>query len=98
MKIVMSKIKKTTGSIKPIKPFTTIEEEANFWDTHSVVDEVNKGTLVGFHQAKKEQTLTIRFDKQTLQVLREKAFKMGVGPTTLARIWLTEKLQSVKTN
>lgn len=85
-------VKKNT--IKPIKPFKTLEEEANFWDTHSAVDEINKGTVVGFQQAKKEQVLTIRFDKDNLQKLREKATRMGIGPTTLARMWLMEKLQS----
>lgn len=88
----MIKIKK--GTIEPIQPFKTLEEEANFWDTHSVVDEVNKGTIVGFHQANKTHTITIRFDPKYLQLLKEKAFKLGVGPTTLARMWLMEKMQA----
>jgi len=83
------------GGIKPIKPFKTLEEEANFWDTHSAVDEINEGTLVGFHQAKKSDTITIRIDKKNLQRLRENAFQKGIGPTTLARMWLLEKLQTV---
>lgn len=80
------------GTIKPIPPFKTLEEEARFWDTHSAVDEINKGTTVGFHQANKTQTITIRFEPKKLQSLREKADKMGVGPTTLARMWIMEKL------
>lgn len=83
------------GTIKPIPPFKTLEEEAEFWDTHSAVDEINEGTTVGFHQANKTGTLTIRFEPKKLQVLREKADKMGVGPTTLARMWITEKLNSL---
>lgn len=89
----MTKVKKAKKStFEPIKPFKTYEEEANFWDTHSALDEINNGTIVGFHQARKEHTLTIRFDKQNLQKLREKAFQLGIGPTTLARMWLMEKL------
>lgn len=75
-----------------MKPFKSYEEEANFWDTHSVLDEINKGTLVGFHQANKTDTLTIRFDPKDIQKLREKAFHLGVGPTTLARMWVKERL------
>lgn len=90
----MIKIKKVkSGTVKPIKPFKTLEEEANFWDTHPVVDEITRETLVGFHQANKTDTITIRFDPKYLQLLRQRAFKLGVGPTTLARIWLMEKLR-----
>lgn len=80
------------GTIKPIPPFKTLEEEAKFWDTHSAVDEINEGTTVGFHRANKTHTITIRFEPKKLQSLREKADRMGVGPTTLARMWITEKL------
>lgn len=81
------------GGIKPIKPFKTLEEEANFWDTHDFFDKMDEGTFAGFHQANKTGTLTIRFQPEYLQSLREKAFEKGIGPTTLARMWLMEKLQ-----
>lgn len=89
----MVKIKRVKmGTIKPIKPFKTLEEEANFWDAHSGVKEINEGTVVGFHQANKTGTLTVRFDPKDIQNLREKASRQGVGPTTLARMWIKEKL------
>lgn len=97
----MTKLKRVEkDTIKPIKPFTSIDEEADFWDTHSLVDEINEGTMVGFHQANKTSTITIRFQPEHLQKLRNKAFKRGIGPTTLARMWILEQLknseQSVK--
>lgn len=89
----MIKVKKIQkNSIKPIEPFKSLDEEADFWDTHSVVDEIDKGSVVGFHQANKTSTITIRFDPKHLQVLRDKAFKKGLGPTTLARMWILEHL------
>lgn len=92
----MKKIQKVKKRIfKPIKPFKSIDEEANFWDSHSVVDEINDGTLVGFHQANKTHTITIRFEPKHLQVLREKAFQRGIGPTTLARMWILEQLRQL---
>ncbi len=81
------------GTMKPSKPFKSLEEEANFWDTHSVLDEINEGTLVGFHRANKTDTITIRFQPEHVQVLKEKALQMGIGPTTLARMWIIEKLK-----
>ncbi len=83
-------------TVKPVPPFKTLDEEAKFWDTHSAIDEINEGTTVGFHHANKTHTITIRFEPKKLQFLREKADRMGVGPTTLARMWIMEKLsQSV---
>lgn len=92
--VKVKKIKK--GGVKPILPFKTLEEEAKFWDSHSAVDKINKGTLVGFHQANKTGTITIRFQPEHLQILREKAFERGIGPTTLARMWLIEKLRQTQ--
>lgn len=92
--IKIKRVKKAT--IKPIKPFRSLREEADFWDTHSVVDEINDGTLVGFHQANKTQTITIRFQPEHLQILRNKALERGIGPTTLARMWIIEHLLQMR--
>jgi hypothetical protein len=37
--------------------------------------------------------ITIRFDPETLAILRERAHEKGVGPTTLARMWILERLR-----
>jgi predicted DNA binding CopG/RHH family protein len=89
--IKIKKVKKV--NIKPIPPFKSLEEEASFWDSHSVVDEINEGTLVGFHQANKTSTMTIRFAPKQIEVLKQKAFHLGVGPTTLVRMWVLDKLR-----
>lgn len=93
-KLKVIRVKK--GSIRPMPPFKSLGEEANFWDTHSLVKKIDDGALVGFHRANKSRTLTIRFSEKTLEVLRRHAFNMGVGPTTLARMWLLERLRVTK--
>lgn len=93
-KIKIKQVKK--GGIDPIPPFKTLEEEANFWDTHSLVDKIDDETLVGFHIANKSRTLTVRFDEKLLQALKREAFKIGIGPTTLLRMWATEKLRTAR--
>jgi hypothetical protein len=40
------------------------------------------------------EPLTIRLDPDTLAQLREQAHAKGIGPTTLARMWLLERLRS----
>src|SRR3989337_1129194 len=82
----MARIERRKEAIKPIAPFESIEEEAEFWDSHSAVDEIDKGTLVGFHRARKTGSLTIRFQPEDIQDLREQANERGIGPTTLARM------------
>ena len=89
----MTRIERRKETIKPIPPFETIEEEAEFWDSHSAVDEIDKGTVVGFQRSRKSGSLTIRFEPEDIQRIREQASERGVGPTTLARMWILEHLR-----
>ena len=93
-KIKIKRVK--NANIAPIPPFKTLDEESNFWDTHSLVDSIGEDTLVGFHIANKNRTLTIRFPEKAIQALRRNAFRLGIGPTTLARMWLLERLRVTK--
>jgi predicted DNA binding CopG/RHH family protein len=83
------------GTIRPIKPFQTIAEEAEFWDTHAATAEIDEDTIVGFHQANKTDTLTIRFSHEDIIRLREEASEQGVGPSTLARMLVKKGLQTI---
>src|SRR5690242_12826562 len=83
------------GTVKPIEPFQTIAEEAEFWDTHEATAEIEEGTLVGFHQANKTDTLTIRFSHEDITRLREEANQQGVGPSSLARMLVKKGLQTL---
>ena len=84
-----------TGTIQPIKPFQTLEEEVEYWDTQTILDEINEETVVGFHQANKTDTLTIRFSHEDIQQLRDQAFEQGVGPSTLARMLVKKGLRTL---
>lgn len=69
------------------------EELARFWDTHSAADYWNEMKPVKVHFAKNlSEGITIRFDSKTLNVLRKKAHEKGIGPTTLVRTWVYERL------
>ncbi|MDO8690600.1 MAG: hypothetical protein Q7R39_11430 [Dehalococcoidia bacterium] len=92
----MAKIELQKEAVKPILPFETVEEEADYWDTHSAVDQVNEGTLVGFHRSRKSDSLTIRFEPEDIQRIREEANQLGIGPTTLARMWILKHLRDRK--
>lgn len=78
-----------------IPEFKNREEEAKWFDTHDMGDYQNEFKVVRVRVAKNlSEGITVRLDKQTLTKLREKANKKGLGPTTLARMWIMENLHS----
>ena len=87
-----TKDKGTRASKIPV--FKTIREEAEFWDTHDVTDYWDELKPVKVRFAKNlSQGMTIRLDLDTSIKLRSQAAKKGVGPTTLVRMWVIERLQ-----
>ncbi len=84
----MTQIKKT------IPEFNSREEAAKFFDTHDMADYQQEFKTVKVNFAKNlSEGITIRFDKSTLEKLREIAHGKGMGPTTLARMWVMEQLR-----
>ena len=80
--------------IDTIPEFKNREEEAGFWDTHSVVDYWDKSKEVKVRVARNLSSgLTVRFDDRTLGRIRTEANNKGIGPTTLIRMWVMEKLR-----
>jgi hypothetical protein len=79
---------------EPIPEFRSREEEAEFWDTHDLADywDQFKPIEVRFSRNLSEP-LTVRLDPTTLAALRSRAKEKGVAPSSLARIWLLERLQ-----
>lgn len=79
-----------------IPAFNDIEEEAAFWDTHSVTE------FVGIELQPVEVTigpeladrLTVRLDPHDRTELTRRAKEQGIGPSTLVRMWVKERLRS----
>lgn len=86
----MTKISKK----RKIPDFSSYEEERKYWDTHSLADHREELKRVNLHVSPDlKLTFTVRLDKETIQRLDEIARKKGIGPRTLARMWLLEKLR-----
>ncbi|OGG12427.1 hypothetical protein A2875_01505 [Candidatus Gottesmanbacteria bacterium RIFCSPHIGHO2_01_FULL_46_14] len=76
-----------------IPKFKNYEEEANWWDTHSLADYKDEFQPVKVRFAKNlSHGITVRLDPKTIDMLRKKAHVKGIGPTTLARMWILEHL------
>ena len=77
-----------------IPEFASIEEEAEFWDTHSTADYEDEFRPVRVRFAKNlSEGITIRLDPETLRRVRSLAHEKGIGPTTLIRMWILEHLK-----
>ena len=80
-----------------IPTFTNVEDEAAFWDTHSLVefeDELEEVTDFVFVASRpRKKGITVRLEEDTLASLTQKAREKGVGPSTLVRMWILERLR-----
>lgn len=86
---------KKNKHLPPIPDFATREEMAQFWDTHDIADYWDQLQPIRVRVPKNlSEPLTIRLDPQSLAELRSRAKQMGIGPTTLARLWLLECLRA----
>jgi len=78
-----------------IPDFASREEEAAFWDEHSIADYMDEMTPIDVGVSKDlSKAVSIRIDAKTLSELRERARRRGVGPTTLIRMIVLEWLQA----
>lgn len=80
-----------------IPEFKSLEEEANFWDTHAVTDfedETENVKIVWAVKKARDETLVVRLQKSLKDQLSKTARNKGLNVSTLARMWLIEKLQT----
>ncbi len=79
-----------------IPKFKTYGEEARFWDTHDITDfedETEDVEIVFELNKPRGETIVLRVQKQVKDNLDKFARSLGLNLSTLARMWLMEKLQ-----
>ena len=86
-----------TPATGKIPSFNSIEEEAEFWDTHDVTDYLDELEVVATPaKSGLPHRLTLRLEQADRIELDHLARSIGVGPSTLARIWIKERLSEEK--
>src|SRR6266478_5244108 len=77
-----------------IPAFNSYEEEANFWDTHSIADFTHE-TKAGKVSATRGCTANVqmRFDRETDHEKEVIARERGMKKATLIRTWVLERLR-----
>jgi len=85
-----------------VPKFKSIEEEANFWDTHSTEDfpdywkpapdiKFSKNLISVY-----KKVMPIRLDEQTKKAIEKVAKAKGIGTSTTARMLIRERLLQLK--
>lgn len=75
----------------------TYEEEADWWDTHDLGDywdEMKDVDIIFELHKPKDETIIVRLQKGLKDKLEKIAKSKGLNMSSLARMWLMEKLQS----
>jgi hypothetical protein len=90
----MSEHQQRSEKSSRIPEFDNLEEEAEFWDTHDVTDYLDELRPVRARFAPNLSTgMTVRLDPNDRKALGRIAADRGVGPSTLVRIWIKERLK-----
>jgi len=83
-----------TGVHGRIPSFANIEEEAEFWDTHDFTDYAEESRPVEITRGSElADRLTVRLEQADREALARRARDKGVGPSTLVRMWVKERLR-----
>jgi hypothetical protein len=88
--------KKTEDQQDRVPTFANEQEAAAFWDTHSPLDYPDdfEEVEIKADRPARERGLSVKLDQATLDELSDIAKAQGIGPSTLARMWIIEHLRS----
>jgi len=90
----MSQDQQAAGRPSRIPEFATKEEEAAWWDSHDFTDYLDELEPVKIRFAKHlSAPLTVRLDPADRAELTRRAQEQGIGPSTLIRMWVKERLK-----
>lgn len=83
-----------------IPHFRSIEEEAEFWDTHDSTEfedefeDVEEDIRFVVIRGRPTKKITVRLPERAAAALAKEAREKGIGSSTLARHWILEHLST----
>lgn len=91
---------KSKQEVTHVPEFADLEEAAEFWDTHSPLDfpEHFEEVDISGNRPARKRGITVKLEQRTIDQLTNIAREQGVGPSTLARMWILEHLRSLSTD
>ena len=89
-------MRKNSKKRDPIpKHFKSIEEAAEFWDSHDLTDYWDMTSEAHFDVAIQRQMFLTALEPELAKKLTACAHERGISTETLINMWLTEKLAAV---
>jgi predicted DNA binding CopG/RHH family protein len=87
---------------KSIPEFKSVDEELEFWDTHSAVEFLDRDSVVDIDASKARenrdkrltQQISLRFSHRILERTKSRAQMLGVPYQTLIQLWIAERLEN----
>ena len=77
-----------------IPEFSSIEEEAEWWDTHDITDYLDELRPVQLRVSPNFSSVhAVKLDREDWRELTRRASEQGIGPEMLARLWIRERLR-----
>jgi hypothetical protein len=73
----------------------TLDEVADFWDSHSLADYWGQTHEVAF-EVRAQRRRRVTLDPEVYEQVAAEARARGVLPETLVNLWLVERLQAAK--
>ena len=81
--------------VTSISKAQSLEEIADFWDTHSLADYWDQTHEVDF-ETRAKRRCRITLTQEVYEQVEAQAHNQGVLPETLVNLWLAERLQKGK--
>jgi hypothetical protein len=80
---------------KTLPKFKNYEEEANFWDTHCILDYAyDKPIKVTYEpEIENKETMTLRLTPSVRRKIEKLAKEYQISTSSLIRMWIVEKLK-----
>ena len=78
--------------------FATIEDAAEFWDTHDLADYWDLTEEVEFEVTFPRRRYLVSLDPQLAEGVALEAHKRGLSAETLINLWLSDQLRRVGVN
>lgn len=84
-----------------VPEFKSIEEESEFWSTHSALDFLDEGEEIEIdasrsreaREKRRSEQISLRVSVPVLGGVKRRAAKLGVPYQTLMQLWLAERLE-----
>ena len=83
--------------ITSISKAGTLEEIADYWDTHSLADHWDETHEVNF-EVRMQRKCRVTLTPEIYKKIEKQALEQGVLPETLVNLWLAERLHAIKSS